>query len=738
MSQQTLASIEQSERRVESAERVSASRSLNLTAKEVLVLRDREAALRRRLMEHWAGVMAWEVRRLEACASETSARHAVHSHAYEEAQDREYELTQRIRNLEEQLAAGGSGHSREDVGELQMREQDLTHRLRAAEAELEHYTNQARGFDSERSQSSDKLRRLEVERDEHAQRVRDLETERDQHAERARSLETDLGDHVEQIRRLEAERDEQAQRARQLEAERDLHAQQTRHLETELDTHVQRSRQLEAERDTHATRIRALDTQRGTENSQLGALQTEMARHLTALRTVESERDGLSQRSRDLETERDGHSGRIAELEEMVTEYERREKVLQSDMEALQENARSFDGAVARFTEDRDNWLRERDQMMQDRIKERDELNGQLDELEAERDSLLKQRDAFNRERDDLHHQHTKLIAETSTHVRALERYKTDREAWDVERQQLVAEGDTQRGEHEVETRLLAENEQAVSLSRSALARIGVDLGALLGRSPVPESEMGAAIDELAAMLGKRDREITSLQGELREANQASVGLNSELQRVQIDRDAWKRKPESERSTSTTSNRAAQGETMELVRKIRLQNDEIAALKTRLEVAELREGGPGGSSPELENKVATLEAELTAINTALSKAWGVLPAPGACGEAGLSGPRVVSPNSVVNFVALQRAYAGPPANDNYPGIDGLLARVTSVVADGRIMVERMARMDKEKERHKANAAKAAKLVEDSRHSLETYHRQVSDLQERLARGSASV
>jgi DNA repair exonuclease SbcCD ATPase subunit len=30
-----------------------------------MVLRDRESGLRRRLMEHWAGVMAWEVRRLE-------------------------------------------------------------------------------------------------------------------------------------------------------------------------------------------------------------------------------------------------------------------------------------------------------------------------------------------------------------------------------------------------------------------------------------------------------------------------------------------------------------------------------------------------------------------------------------------------------------------------------------------------------------------------------------------------
>lgn len=733
MSRHTAESIEQSERRVEAAEKVGGfERDDDLTAQEVLVLRDRESALRRRLMEHWAGVMAWEVRRLEARASETSARHAVHSHAFEEAQDREYELTQRIRNLEEQLAAGGGRSGRrEDVEELQMREQDLTYRLRAAEAELDHYTNQARGFDTERSQQSDKLRRLEAERDQHAERARGLEAERDQHADRARGLETDLDDHAQQLRRLEAERASHAQQSRQLEAERDSHAQQ--------------SRQLQAERDTHADRIRMFETQRGTESEQLGALQAEMARHLTQLRDVESERDGLSQRFRDLETEGDRRAGRIAELEEMVAEFGGREKVLESNSRAMEENARSFDGVVARFAEDRDEWLRERDEMMQDRIKERDELNGQLDELEAERDSLLKQRDALNRERDDLHHQHTTLIADTSGHARALDRHKAEREAWDVERQQLVAGRDLLRDEHEVErSRLLAENEQASSLSRSALERIGASLGALLGRAPVPESDMAAAVDELRALLGRRDREIASLQAEVREATEASQGADDVLVRAQADRDAWKQKAEDaqrEASSSSSSHRAAQSETMELVRKIRTQSEEIAALQTRLEVAQMSEGGAGGadgSSPELENKVATLEAELAAVNTALARAWGVLPAPGACGQAGLGGPRVVSPNSVVNFAALQRAYAGPPSNDKYPGIDGLLARVQSVVADGRLMVERMARMDAEKERHKANAVKAAKLVEDSRHSLETYQRQVSDLQERLARGSATV
>lgn len=53
MSKQTTESLDQAELKAAEAE------------KEMLVLRDREATLRRTLNEHWAGVMAWEVRRVE-------------------------------------------------------------------------------------------------------------------------------------------------------------------------------------------------------------------------------------------------------------------------------------------------------------------------------------------------------------------------------------------------------------------------------------------------------------------------------------------------------------------------------------------------------------------------------------------------------------------------------------------------------------------------------------------------
>ena len=50
----------------------------------------------------------------------------------------------------------------------------------------------------------------------------------------------------------------------------------------------------------------------------------------------------------------------------------------------------------------------------------------------------------------------------------------------------------------------------------------------------------------------------------------------------------------------------------------------------------------------------------------------------------------------------------------------MLSRVRGMVDDGRLLVERVVRSGQERELHKNNAVKAKKLVEDSRHSLETY------------------
>jgi hypothetical protein len=61
-----------------------------------------------------------------------------------------------------------------------------------------------------------------------------------------------------------------------------------------------------------------------------------------------------------------------------------------------------------------------------------------------------------------------------------------------------------------------------------------------------------------------------------------------------------------------------------------------------------------------------------------------------------------------------------PTNEKFSGMDEMVSRIRGMAEDGRVLVERVIRCDKEREVHKQNALKAKKLVEDSRHSLETY------------------
>jgi hypothetical protein len=50
----------------------------------------------------------------------------------------------------------------------------------------------------------------------------------------------------------------------------------------------------------------------------------------------------------------------------------------------------------------------------------------------------------------------------------------------------------------------------------------------------------------------------------------------------------------------------------------------------------------------------------------------------------------------------------------------MLNRVRGMVDDGRLLVERVCRLGQERELLKQNAARAKRLAEDSRASLETY------------------
>ncbi|WWC87888.1 uncharacterized protein L201_002786 [Kwoniella dendrophila CBS 6074] len=140
MSRQTMESLEQAEKRVEAAE------------KEVYVLQDREAGLRRRLMEHWSGVMAWEVRRLEKSSAETQLRYDEQSMKINELKDREAELIRqvsekqnRVQELEEMVIEMGR---RERAIEEEIKEIDQ-HRLQL-QNEQQTWSNEREAFKIER------------------------------------------------------------------------------------------------------------------------------------------------------------------------------------------------------------------------------------------------------------------------------------------------------------------------------------------------------------------------------------------------------------------------------------------------------------------------------------------------------------------------------------------------------------------------------------------------------------
>ena len=87
-------------------------------------------------------------------------------------------------------------------------------------------------------------------------------------------------------------------------------------------------------------------------------------------------------------------------------------------------------------------------------------------------------------------------------------------------------------------------------------------------------------------------------------------------------------------------------------------------------------------------------------------------------KTGMSNTSMVSPSRAVNFAALQQLYT--PHDEGFSGIDEMLNRVRGMVDDGRLLVERVCRLGQERELLKQNAARAKRLAEDSRASLETY------------------
>lgn len=143
----------------------------------------------------------------------------------------------------------------------------------------------------------------------------------------------------------------------------------------------------------------------------------------------------------------------------------------------------------------------------------------------------------------------------------------------------------------------------------------------------------------------------------------------------------------------------------------------------------------------LQTRCDALTAELDSIAGQFNEVWTILPPLSRRVDAQLARPDgttadgMASPTKSLNFAALQQLYT--PNTEEFGGIDEMLERVRGMIEDGKILVGRVVRLGQEREMYKSNAAKAKKLVEDSRGSLETYQQQVAVLEDRLAKSGSS-
>lgn len=153
MSKQTMESLEQSEKRVDAAEKVRLP-LFQLTLQEVLILREREAGLRQRLMEHWSGVMAWEVRRLEQTSSAAQATCTRQAHQLSQVKDREDAMRRQLHEVELEM-----GKKTGRVEELEEMVVEMGRRERAIEEEVKELDSARARLDHERQNLTAELER---------------------------------------------------------------------------------------------------------------------------------------------------------------------------------------------------------------------------------------------------------------------------------------------------------------------------------------------------------------------------------------------------------------------------------------------------------------------------------------------------------------------------------------------------------------------------------------------------
>ena len=396
--------------------------------------------------------------------------------------------------------------------------------------------------------------------------------------------------------------------------------------------------------------------------------------------------DELGRRMQELENEMHRRGDRTAELEEMVVEMGRRER-------AIEEEVRDLDEAKSAL----EKWKAEKEQ---------------------EIGNVAQDRSAWDTER----------LA-----------FDEARQNWQTEKKMLL-----QDREAVVKARAAERsNGQMSGQDRAMVESLRIGLERLLGKkAAIEHGDMVGALEEVRQLLGARENEVVRLKEELREVN---GGLEEEIRRVSADRDLWKSKADTAEKTGLAKN----AEFVALDKRSRVslkyllkyttdeqsQGDQISdltlrneSLSTSLQAAQTAmssQSSPNESTKVLKNRIDSLTAELDSIAGQFNEVWRILPPASRRVEAdlidprtGQSNPSLVSPSKALNFAALQQLYV--PHNEDFSGIDEMLNRVRALVDDGRLMVERCCRLGSERELLKQNAARAKKLAEDSRASLETY------------------
>lgn len=158
--------------------------------------------------------------------------------------------------------------------------------------------------------------------------------------------------------------------------------------------------------------------------------------------------------------------------------------------------------------------------------------------------------------------------------------------------------------------------------------------------------------------------------------------------------------------------------------------------------------------PEIATRVISYDdapPDVKELIDVLKPVWNLLPSPesraskfGKRQRSPVSGPG--SPNaslSELDVKLLKTLYDGRPAYQtvdmsNQFTIEAFASRVQALIADDRMLIERLVRLAQAHDMLKRNAERAQKLAHDSSIALETYQKQVKALEDRNLALTSSV